>query len=87
MCPHVLSYDNGKVQVLAENSPIPERRDFPKRGRVVIGQQPGGAFSEISEMQLQGRNLRPLCPPLPSRCNVFNFAMAISTIWFDEVGD
>jgi TolB-like protein len=75
----VLAYDHGKIQVLAEKQPyFLNAVDFPKRGRVVIGQQPGvdDTFkSEISEMQLQGRNLRPLpALPLPSRCNVFNFA-------------
>jgi TolB-like protein len=87
----VLAYRNGKLEVLAEKQPyLLNTMEFPKRGKVVLGQQKGVGTtfkSEIYELQLQGRELRPLMAlPLPSRCNVFNFAKAdINNDGTDEI--
>ncbi len=56
--------------------------EFPKRGRILLGQQKGNASQgpfqpEIFEMQLRGKALTPLVRAnLPSRCNIYNFARA-----------
>jgi TolB-like protein len=87
----VLSYSAGKLTVLADKIPyMLNAVELTKRGRVVIGQQKGENTTfrpEISEMQLQGRELKRLVTlPLPSRCNVFNFAKAdINNDGMDEV--
>ena len=87
----VLSYSAGKLTVLAEKVPyMLNAVELAKRGKVVIGQQKGADTTfrpEISEMQLQRRELKPLVTlPLPSRCNVYNFAKSdINNDGVDEV--
>jgi TolB-like protein len=87
----VLSFSAGKLTVLAERAPyMINAVELTKRGKVVIGQQKGKDTTfrpEIHELQLQGRELKPLVTlPLPSRCNVFNFAKAdINGDGVDEV--
>ena len=80
----VLSLNGSKLELMGgERVPyFLNTVEFPKRGKVLLGQQKGdssqGAFqSEIYEMQLRGNSLSPLVQVhLPSRCNVFNFARA-----------
>ncbi|HOV86510.1 MAG TPA: FG-GAP-like repeat-containing protein [Syntrophobacteraceae bacterium] len=78
-----LSYDQGKLQVVCDRvGYFLNGVDFPKRGKVLIGQEKGqiteGAFKPgIFEMQLRGKGLAPSSPVgVSSRCNVFNFAKA-----------
>jgi TolB-like protein len=75
----VLSFGAGKLTVLAEKVPfVVNAVELTNRGKVVIGQRKGTDTTfrpEIHELQLQGKELKPLVTlPLPSRCNVFNFA-------------
>ncbi len=79
----VLSMAGSKLEVVCDRLPyFLNTVEFPKRGKVLLGQQKGdstrGAFQpEINEMQLRGDSLAPLVQVhLPSRCNVFNFAKA-----------
>jgi TolB-like protein len=79
----VLRFIDPKFEVVSEKVPyFLNGVEFPKRERVLLGQQKGGssegAFqSEIYEMQLRGGTLSPLVRVnLPGRCNVFNFARA-----------
>lgn len=79
----VLSYDNGKLQVVAKDIPyFLNGIDMPKQGKVLIGQEKArrteGTFkSGIYEMQLAGGTLRPsTAVNVPRHCNVFNFAFA-----------
>jgi len=79
----VLSLAGSKLQVECENLPFfLNAVDWPKRGRVLLGQRKGptneAAFApDVYEMQLKGNSLSPLVQVhLPSRCNVFNFAKA-----------
>jgi TolB-like protein len=77
----VLRFIDPKFEVVCERVPyFLNGVEFPKRGRVLLGQQKGssseGPFQpEVYEMQLRGSTLSPLVRVnLPSRCNVFNFA-------------
>ena len=78
-----LSLVGGKLQPVG--SPVPYYLNgvvLPKRGKVLIGQEKGepsdGPFKPgISEMQLRGGKIATSIPvSLPSKCNVFNFAVA-----------
>jgi len=93
-----LSFANGKLQVLCDRLPyFLNGVEFPKRGKVLIGQEKGqvteGPFKpEAFEMQLRGDSLVTSVPAnLPARCNVFNFVKADinkdhmdETIYLDE---
>ena len=79
----VLSFSGSKLEVLCDKlGYFFNAVEFPKRGKILLGQQKGdsdkGAFQpEIYEMQLRGNSLTPLVQVhLPSRCNIFNFARA-----------
>jgi hypothetical protein len=78
-----LSLSSGKLQPVGK--PVPfflNGVEFPGRGKVLLGQKKGAATdgpfsSQIFEMQLQGTSIASVTTiPLPSRCNVFNFAIA-----------
>ncbi len=79
----VLNFSGSKLEVLCDKlGYFFNTVEFPKRGKILLGQQKGdsalGAFQpEIYEMQLRGNSLTPLVQVhLPSRCNIFNFARA-----------
>ena len=78
-----LSLSSGTLQPVGK--PVPyfvNGVEFPGRGKVLLGQKKGppteGPFmSQIVEMQLTGSTITPgTTVLLPSRCNVFNFAVA-----------
>ena len=76
-----LSFADGQFRVLCEYQPyFLNGVVLPRRGKVLVGQQPGTRETfdpEIQELQLKGGNLQVLNPvSLLSRCNVYNFALA-----------
>lgn len=77
------SLAGGKLQPVGKAVPyFLNGVEFPGRGKVLLGQKKGviteGPFHpEIMEMQLIGTTITPATSvPLPSRCNIFNFAVA-----------
>lgn len=79
----VLRFVDPKFETVCDRIPyFLNAVEFPKRGKVLLGQQKGassqGPFQpEIYEMQLRGNTLSQLVRAnLPSQCNVFNFARA-----------
>lgn len=80
---YALGYDHGKITTLTEPCAyFLNGVDLPGRGKVLLGQEKGesteSAFKPgVFEMQLRGRSIDMAAPvPLPSRCNVYNFARA-----------
>lgn len=86
-----LTMNGNKLQVLFKDEPyLLNAVNFPKRGKVLLGQQPGENVPhsltvqssptlqpEIYEMQLKGgRLVTSGRASLPKKCNVFNFAVA-----------
>lgn len=80
---HVLALRNGKLEEVAkvENYYL-NAVEFPKKGKLLVGQQKGeetvGAFiGGVYEMALRGNAVVPTVPiPLPDRCNLFNCVRA-----------
>lgn len=75
----VLSLQGNKLQEVAKvNEYYLNALEFPKKGRLLIGQRKGeanvGAFDGgVYEMALRGSSISPtVAVPLPDRCNVFN---------------
>jgi TolB-like protein len=78
-----LSLSSGRLEPIGK--PVPyflNGVELPGRGKVLLGQKKGpeteGPFQhEIVEMQLRGSTIYPVTTvPLPSQCNIFNFAVA-----------
>lgn len=79
----VLALSNGKLQEVARvDSYYLNAVEFPKKGKILLGQLKGeetvGAFvGGTYEMALRGNSVVPTVAfPLPDRCNVFNCVQA-----------